>query len=110
MCSIAVSLRTSKGGLIALNEVIYFERSISQKLNEQFLKIKIVDTDGNIVYLAKVNPDIGLKLRCSCDNGFPQPSFQWSKPLQNLTAKVMSDYSVSRDFCLEFDKNHVINI
>ena len=98
MCSIAISVRTSKGGLIALNEVIYFESCIYQKLNEQFFKIKIVDTDGNVVYLAKVNPNSGLKLRCSCDNGFPQPSFQWSKPLQNLTTKVMtvmSDFSVS---------------
>ena len=68
---------------------------ISQKLNEQFFKIKIVDTDGNMVYLAKVKPDIGHKLRCSCNNGFPQPSFQWSKPLQNITTKVMRDYSVS---------------
>ena len=35
MCSIAISVRTSEGGLIALNEVIYFENFIiSQKLNE----------------------------------------------------------------------------
>ena len=32
MCSIAISVRTSKGGLIALNEVIYLESCISQKL------------------------------------------------------------------------------
>ena len=56
-----------------------------------FFKIKIVDTDGNMVYLAKINTDIRLNLRCSCENGFPQPTFQWSKPLQNLTTKVMSD-------------------
>ena len=30
MCSIAISVRTSEGGLIALNEVIYFESYISE--------------------------------------------------------------------------------
>ena len=50
----------------------------------------MVSEDGNIVYLAKVNPDNGLELKCSCDDGFPPPSFKWSEPLQNYTTKVMS--------------------
>ena len=47
----------------------------------------MVGGDGNIVYLAKVNPDNGLELKCSCGDGFPPPSFKWSEPLHNYTTK-----------------------
>ena len=76
---------------------------VSQKLNEPFFKIKIVSTDGNIVYLAKVNPESGLELRCSCDDGFPHPSFKWSELFKNFTTKVMSVTLRSWEFGLELD-------
>ena len=90
MCSMAISVRTSKGGLIALNKVIYFESCIS-KINQLCFNIKMVREDGNIIYLAKVNTNNGLELRCSCEDGFPYPRFKWSDPLQNIMTKVMGD-------------------
>ena len=90
MCSMAISVRTSEGGLIALDKVIYFESCISE-INQQFFIIKDVSEDGNIIYLAKVNKNNGIELRCSCEEGFPYPSFRWSEPFQNIMTEVMGD-------------------
>ena len=51
----------------------------------------MVREDGNIIYLAKVNTNNGLELRCFCEEGFPYPSFRWSDPLQNIMTKVTGD-------------------
>ena len=63
-------------------------------LKYKFVLIKIVGVGANMFYLAKVNLEKGLILRCACEDGFPHPTFKWSSSLQNYKKKVIKDVTI----------------